>query len=363
MHLSTLRRQLLVLVGLPLAGCAARPEGEVCTPDLQRTDDRLDVPAESVFLSCVVEPEGGCAPADEMAFDDLAATGDASCWYDGNVLCGPDQADGEKCCYEVEITGETCEGRPFAPTGESRHAAPGTTHWGSEVAPRRAPAEVARAWRQAALDEHASVASFARFTLQLLALGAPPELVAGATRAQADEVRHARAAFGLAAALGDDGAVGPLDVRGEVDAEPLTVLRETFLGGCVGETVAAAVAAAASEQATDPHTRDLLASIAADETRHAALAWKTVRWLLAAHPHLRDALGTLVAVRPAGGPATAEAPGWGRLDAREQDALVAAVMARVVRPLLSAVLAEQASPSDSGSRSVEPKMGIEPTTC
>lgn len=46
--------------------------------------------------------------------------------------------------------------------------------------------------------EHASVAAFARFTLQLLAMGAPAELVQASVGAAADELDHARLRFGIA---------------------------------------------------------------------------------------------------------------------------------------------------------------------
>ena len=41
---------------------------------------------------------------------------------------------------------------------------------------------LAELWSQDALLEHASIASFSRFALQLLAVAAPPALVAGAHR-------------------------------------------------------------------------------------------------------------------------------------------------------------------------------------
>jgi hypothetical protein len=48
--------------------------------------------------------------------------------------------------------------------------------------------------------EHASVAAFARFTLDLLALGAPADLVQSAQQALGDEIAHAELCFGLAGA-------------------------------------------------------------------------------------------------------------------------------------------------------------------
>ena len=49
--------------------------------------------------------------------------------------------------------------------------------------------------------EHASVASFARHTLQLLNIGAPSELLMSSQKAAIDEVRHAKMCYGLAAAF------------------------------------------------------------------------------------------------------------------------------------------------------------------
>jgi hypothetical protein len=50
--------------------------------------------------------------------------------------------------------------------------------------------------------------------------------------------------------------------------------------GCVGETIAAVVAAARLEQARDPAERAELEVIAADDARHAELAWRTVLWAI-----------------------------------------------------------------------------------
>ncbi|MFZ5897429.1 MAG: hypothetical protein ACOY0T_40625 [Myxococcota bacterium] len=65
-------------------------------------------------------------------------------------------------------------------------------------------------WARAACFEHASIASFNRFSLELLALGAPGDLVERANRAALDEVRHARLCFALASVYaGDDFGPGP----------------------------------------------------------------------------------------------------------------------------------------------------------
>ena len=49
-------------------------------------------------------------------------------------------------------------------------------------------ASKAQAWRLSGLAEHSSVAAFARAALELMAVGAPAELVADAHQAAIDEV-------------------------------------------------------------------------------------------------------------------------------------------------------------------------------
>lgn len=100
------RLHLLALLGLPLSACAPTGTEEVCTPELSRTDDPLVVPDEDRFLSCFAEPEEGCPDFKAVAFDSLVATGDELCWYEGDVVCGPEATDDGTCCYEVLVDGE-----------------------------------------------------------------------------------------------------------------------------------------------------------------------------------------------------------------------------------------------------------------
>ena len=58
---------------------------------------------------------------------------------------------------------------------------------------------LARHYHREGLAEHASVASFARFSLQLMAVGAPVRLLEAASLAAVDEVRHTRQCFTAAA--------------------------------------------------------------------------------------------------------------------------------------------------------------------
>jgi hypothetical protein len=141
---------------------------------------------------------------------------------------------------------------------------------------------VATYWTDTALMEHASVAAFARFALELMSMGAPADLLMATQAAMADEIAHARDAFALASAYaGRDSGPGALDVGAALlGRSPLDVLRTAVLEGCVGETVAAVLASEALAEATEPAVRAALARVVPDETRHAELAWRFVRWVL-----------------------------------------------------------------------------------
>jgi hypothetical protein len=134
--------------------------------------------------------------------------------------------------------------------------------------------------------EHASVAAFARFTLQLASLGAPAELMAASAAAMQDEVRHARACFALARRHMDhDVGPGPLSIDGALaDMDFRSIVLGTLHEGCIGETVAALEAAEAAEHCEDETARVVLRQIAIEEGQHAELAWRFVAWALEVGP-------------------------------------------------------------------------------
>lgn len=142
--------------------------------------------------------------------------------------------------------------------------------------------ELAAHWAEVAALEHASVASFARFGAQLLALGAPPELLRASKRAALDEIEHARLAYGLASAYAGR-AIGPgqLELRGvSMTASWREVVGGLIEEACVGETLGVAEAMAAADSVQVPAVRQVLERIAADELRHAQLAWRCLAHLL-----------------------------------------------------------------------------------
>ena len=245
------------------------------------------------------------------------------------------------------------EGRPFTVEGEVRFAIPTEDAAWRGASDDAGPAptiarRVARVWTAAGRSEHASVASFARFSLELMALGAPAELLLGAAQAMSDEVAHAKACFGVAAAAGAEvGDVGPLDVGGALDTagDPAATLVSLIREGCVGETVAALRAERALGGARVPTVRVALATIVIDEGRHAAYAWRCVRWILDTHPALSNlAAETFAAAAPMRGelpdadPSADPLARWGVLDARARQQAEADAWRVVIGPAVEALL-------------------------
>jgi hypothetical protein len=178
--------------------------------------------------------------------------------------------------------------RPFLVGASMRSSAVAERDdWITSVAPApvldtRTEAFLAQVWLKDALEEHASVAAFARFTLLLLSVGAPPGLIAESQRASLDEIQHARACFALARRYGKTD-VGPaqLEVADSIGTLSLAdIAALTVAEGCVGETLGALMAAEQVELATDPDVKRVLGKIARDEARHAELAWKFLAWAL-----------------------------------------------------------------------------------
>jgi hypothetical protein len=210
---------------------------------------------------------------------------------------------------------------------------------------------LAQAWTDDALAEHASVASFARFALELLALGAPPELLREVHVAIADELRHAELCLGLARRFAgraiEIGALalpsGALGRVGDPIATALALLEE----GCINESLAACEAADAAGSCEDDEVREVLDSIAADERRHASLAFAALRWLLDTHgERVRGPLrARLAQVGPArlGSARDCDAPELGRLSPDRRMHVHQRVFAELILPLAHALLESTAN--------------------
>jgi hypothetical protein len=373
---------LLVAAGLSLSavGCADDGENVEYQPSPQECEDALDLDGlctdelesdERMQQICVpAGPDGECEVCDADEIIDAAADQSFGfCDSTGfeRIACGPKQNVSDQCCYDYvyrsdptlcEST-ETTAGRPFFVDGQMRRARLGRGgDWSPTVAPRLdGLSEVQREtlaaeWTSDGLAEHASIAAFARHILELMALGAPAELVAAAQRALADEIEHARLCFGLASAyagfqvapgeMAMDGALSNIDRN----AVAVGLIRE----GCIGETLAAVIAGVSRDACDDELVVEVLDVINEDEGRHAALAWKTLRWMLdnGDAEFARLVRGTfenaLVTVGAETGPADDRLRSLGRPSAWEKSSVAAEAARKVIRPAMESLLRETTRP-------------------
>jgi len=138
----------------------------------------------------------------------------------------------------------------------------------------------AEKWLHTALGEHSSVASFSVFSLQLLSVGAPADLVMRAHQAALDEIKHAQLSFGLASSFSGI-PFSPGDFQPHtISIEPnlLSICSATAREGCVAETISTLKAASELEEETDPTVQSVLETIIYDESKHSILAWDTIKW-------------------------------------------------------------------------------------
>ncbi|HXK18587.1 MAG TPA: ferritin-like domain-containing protein, partial [Polyangiaceae bacterium] len=274
------------------------PSGTICICDATPSP----VGGRCVLSNCGSDRD--CAPGyfcatywPECGDDQLFACQKAT----DQCVSDADCSDGALCTlpsnrYDFRrCDGALCVGRPFL-VADTARVAPVTARADWFSAASSTPslaylttserAALAEHWTKMGQMEHASIAAFARFSLQLLALGAPSDLVEACTQALADETAHAKLCFGIASAYaGRAIGPGPLDVSRSLEVTSLVdIVDLVILEGCFGETGAALEALEAADAATDPVIVAAYSQIAADEQRHAELAFRFVRWALERDP-------------------------------------------------------------------------------
>jgi len=212
---------------------------------------------------------------------------------------------------------------------------------------------LAATWRRDGKRERASIASATRSSLHLLLLGAPPDLVRSSQRASLDAIAHAELCFGLASAyagrrIEPDALHSDEALADGVDSE--TTLLTTIHHGCIGKTTSAMVALSAAKRCVDPVIIKVLRRTAADDTRHAGLAWRVVQWLLDQEPLLAKLVSDACITDDAADPAPSLQPprdGWlhryGRLNGDERAAIGHRTLHEVVDPCARALLEPIAS--------------------
>jgi hypothetical protein len=271
-------------------------------------------------------------------------------------VAGPKMV-GAACCYDVFVTCFVYVGRAFlvdegllkaaVRRGGGWRTGPSPCTEGLSPKTRRALTD---AWVKDGLFEHASVATFARFAMQLLAVGAPSRLLRETLAAGRDEIRHAELCFALASAYAGEPLEPdcfPIQSDVRVNTDLVAIVEETIVEGCIGETLAALQAAEQARRATDPAVVASLESTVEDETRHAELAWRVTAWALeTGGDRVRRAVErTFADFRPPDAP-TIDLEGvsgddfvaHGRLSPDEARATALEALERVVRPCAAALL-------------------------
>ncbi len=282
LSLPQLRRVLgAALLAAPLAVACSKsqpksePTGERPAPDaaagLARTPPDA---APAVTTDCTFSRPDvtGCGGAEVVLAPSYAACGVTA---EGDL--SQDQCD--RFCATFDTRGchtfATRDGKPGVFCSAANPCRGRPTSAGAVAAPPldRVVDHLAFARR---LEAH-SVIAFRELEADLLRLGAPVALVAACRVAAADEVRHARAMGRLLRARG---------------AAPPTVDRPAAAGfsslfelalhnereGVIGETWGALLALHQAATAADADVRAELATIADDETRHAALSFDIAAW-------------------------------------------------------------------------------------
>ena len=147
----------------------------------------------------------------------------------------------------------------------------------------------ARAWASIAAREEVSIDGFERLAKQLRALRAPIDLITSALEFADDERRHASQTLALARAIDPEVKRSPVPRSPELES----LLEETILEGCIGETLSALELEHMRARCSDEAIAAMLARIAAEESRHAEHAWALLAWLLDRFPTLRGTAAQL----------------------------------------------------------------------
>ncbi len=204
-------------------------------------------------------------------------------------------------------------------------------------------------WRENGRTEHASVAAFAALTTELMALGAPPELLVSANRDARDEIRHTEMCFSLARALdGKTEGPGPFPAARPRGVIPLgrtfalaRLAADSLIDGALHEGVSARVLSKLSRRCEIPAIAGMLKEIARDEGRHAAHGWDVVLFCFHEAPGpvkraLEAALSAMPETMTSPLPTEAAGGGWERLgihghalESEEYAAALADLRARV----------------------------------
>lgn len=144
-------------------------------------------------------------------------------------------------------------------------------------------------WRETGRTEYASVVAFLKLAIELIAVGAPPDLVLDATNDARDEMRHAQNCFAIAQAF-DGKILRPAAFPVVSTATMILHWRllslcrigvSAIVDGALYESVSARIMAKMSKKCDDKVLGQKLKELAEDEFRHSAHGWEIAKWCIA----------------------------------------------------------------------------------
>ena len=291
-----------------------------------------------------------CSPHKFVKITSEATRRDRRIFYVPHPPPNPPEA-GDACCYQAEyvkIPRGCVHGRPFMQNGEAKRAQTSNSNdWNKDTRiygqySDEDRQEAGSWYLQNALFEHASIASFHKFALELMQLGAPPTLLTKVQAAIQDEIIHSQMAFGIACGLLGV-PVGPdrMSIHPQLAQNLKELAISTFTEGAIGESIAVVLAANQRVHTTEPLICEFLDQVIADESKHAELAWETLRWCLQKDPSIANALLYIdldKVIEPFLHCESRSIPSLGILDERMHKRIVKQSLRDVVKPSLDALV-------------------------
>jgi len=141
-------------------------------------------------------------------------------------------------------------------------------------------AELGRIWGERIPTEYRSITGFSTLSFDLIAAGAPVDMVAVCHRVCIDELRHTELAVRMVDLYGAPRPSLPRDITSLPADESLSAVaqacRSAILLSCLGETFACTELTMLRDRAVDPVVRQVLTIFLADEIMHARVGWAYV---------------------------------------------------------------------------------------
>jgi hypothetical protein len=138
-------------------------------------------------------------------------------------------------------------------------------------------AELARIWAERIPTEYRSITGFGTFAFDLIAAGAPPDLVAVCHRVCIDELRHTELAVRMVEIYGGRRPSLPREISSLPAAQGISAVaqaaRSAIALSCLGETFACTELTMLRDRAVDPVVRGVLTVFLSDEIVHARIGW------------------------------------------------------------------------------------------